>query len=83
MSETATPSQDVNAAEMKEYLSRQKRLSLQYGAATLVLALVAVVLDIAALALLVWAVFAFWLLLRMKAARQLAEKSLGAAKDGT
>lgn len=64
---------DTHAPDPQSHLARQRRLSIQWGAAALAVALAAVILDLAVLALLVWAMFALWLALRMKAARQMVQ----------
>lgn len=48
-------------------LARQRRLGLQYALGAGLIAVAAVVLNLAWLALAVWAVFVIWLVLRLRA----------------
>ncbi|WP_435137342.1 hypothetical protein [Pseudopelagicola sp. nBUS_19] len=50
-------------------LATQQRLSVQYGIGAGLMALAAIVLQVAWLSLGVWAIFVVWLILRMRASR--------------
>ena len=64
----STPPPD-DLAQARAALATQKRLSLQYGLGALLLALAGLILDWAWMALGVWAIFALWLVLRLRAAK--------------
>lgn len=55
------------SARLPRDMARQRRLSLQYGAGTLCLAAAGVLLDSPVIGFAVWAVFALWLGLRLRA----------------
>ena len=48
-------------------LARQKRMAIQYGTGAGLIALAAIVLDMAWLSVAVWAIFVIWLVLRLRA----------------
>lgn len=70
-------------------LARQRRLGIQYALGAGMIALAAIVLNLAWLALVVWLIFAVWLGLRLKAGAQHAaavarafDELQGAAEKG-
>ena len=68
-------------AQSAQYLKQQRRLSIQYGLAAGALALAGIVLQVVWMGLLVWVVFAIWLIVRLKASTRQVDKIASALRE--